>query len=100
MLKTNRQEVDTTIKADGQQKDYLVLPTVMPSKNNFIRPIRTSYKHLVCGTKTSMPQAIAETYAQNPKFYSGTFCCHCGTHLPVGEDGEFVWLDDGTKVGT
>lgn len=96
MLKTNRQEVDTTIKADGQQEDYLVLPL----QQAFIRPVRNTYKHLVCNTTTSMPQAIAETYAQNYKFYSGTFCVNCGGHFPIGENGEFVWLDDGSKVGT
>ena len=46
-----------------------------------------------------MGQALAETYARNPYFYSGTFCCRCRAHFPVGEDGEFVW-EDGTKVGT
>lgn len=53
-----------------------------------------------CGTVTTMGEKIAETYARDPAFYSGTFCCGCGTHLPVGEHGEFVWLDDGTRVGT
>ena len=53
-----------------------------------------------CGTVTTMALSIAETYARDNKFYSHTFCCHCGTHPPVGEDGEFVWVDDGTKVGT
>jgi hypothetical protein len=43
--------------------------------------------------------AIAETYARQPTFYGATFCCHCGTHLPVGEQGEFVW-EDGSRVGT
>jgi hypothetical protein len=96
MLKTNREEVDTTIKSNGQQEDYLVLPT----KKDFIRPVRTIYKHLVCNTNTSMPQAIAETYAQDPTFYSGTFCVACGGHFPIAEEGEFVWLDDNSKVGT
>jgi hypothetical protein len=53
-----------------------------------------------CGTVTTMGQAIAETYAREPRFYGGTFCCGCGTHLPVGEDGEFVWDPDGSRVGT
>lgn len=53
-----------------------------------------------CGNVTSMGQAIAETYARNPYFYGGTFCVQCGKHLPVGEDGEFIWIDDGTRVGT
>jgi hypothetical protein len=52
-----------------------------------------------CGGATTMGRAIAETYARDPKFYSGTFCCHCGVHFPVGESGEFEW-EDGSKVGT
>lgn len=46
-----------------------------------------------------MGYALAETYARDPYFYSGTFCVHCRAHFPVGEDGEFTW-DDGQKVGT
>jgi hypothetical protein len=53
-----------------------------------------------CRTVTTMGHAIAETYAREPRFYGGTFCCGCGTHLPVGEHGEFVWEPDGSRVGT
>jgi hypothetical protein len=53
-----------------------------------------------CGTVTIMGQAIAETYAREPRFYGGTFCVGCATHLPVGTDGEFVWEPDGSRVGT
>jgi hypothetical protein len=53
-----------------------------------------------CGTVTKMGQALSETYARQPSFYGGTFCVGCGTHLPVGKDGEFVWVDDGERVGT
>jgi hypothetical protein len=52
-----------------------------------------------CGTTTTMGQALAETYARDPKFYGATFCCNCGAHFPVGAGGEFEW-EDGTKVGT
>jgi hypothetical protein len=52
-----------------------------------------------CGTETRMGQALAETYARDPAFYSGTFCSHCREHFPVGEKGEFVW-EDGSRVGT
>lgn len=52
-----------------------------------------------CGYTTSMGRALSETYARDPKYYGATFCAHCGQHYPVGEDGEFVWLD-GEKVGT
>jgi len=86
------------IMPDGQQKCYLILPD--GARQELIRPIRESYKHLKCGTVTTMPRKIAETYAANPHFYGGTFCAGCHQHFPVGEDGEFVWLDDETKVGT
>lgn len=53
-----------------------------------------------CGVVTSMPKAIAETYAANPGYYGSTFCCGCGTYLPVGERGEFVWDGTNERVGT
>lgn len=53
-----------------------------------------------CGGVTTMSQAIAETYARDPKFYGATFCCICQAHFRVGADGEFVWLDDNSRVGT
>ena len=28
-----------------------------------------------------MGRALAETYARDPKFYSGTFCVNCGRHF-------------------
>lgn len=88
------------IKPDGQQACYLVLSDEERAKG-FVRPVRTSYVHAKCGTSTRMGLAIAETYARNPKFYDGTFCCHCGTHFPlVTEDGpQFHW-EDGSAVGS
>lgn len=54
-----------------------------------------------CGTTTRMPQACAETYAANPRYYGSTFCCTCGDYFPVGPDGEFTWVDgSGERVGT
>ncbi len=81
-----------------QAEVYLILSGEERAKG-FVRPVRRSYVHLVCGTTTSMAQEIAETYARTPAFYGATYCVHCQRHLPVGETGEFVW-DDGTKVGT
>lgn len=52
-----------------------------------------------CGTVTSTPVPIAETFARDPNFYGATFCCGCHDYFPVGEDGEFVWLDDEKRVG-
>lgn len=87
------------LKENGQQKDYVVLAAEERAKG-FVRPVRTKYVHLKCGCETSMSHPIAETYARNPYFYSGTFCVGCGKHFPVGEDGEFVWSDTTEKVGT
>ena len=57
-----------------------------------------------CGTVTTMGRALSETYARDPGFYGATFCCQCRAHFPVGEKGEFVWLEmdgrEGPKVGT
>lgn len=90
------------LKENGQQKDYVVLCPAERAKG-FVRPVRRSYRHLKCGAVTTMSQAIAETYARDPGFYSGTFCVGCGAHFPVaayGQEGEFVWTDDSTKVGS
>lgn len=53
-----------------------------------------------CGTVTTMGSSIAETYARQPDFYGATLCVNCNRHLPVGEHGEFVWIPDGSRVGT
>lgn len=95
-IKTDRKEVDTSLGPDGQQKDYLVLSEEERAKG-FVRPVRTQYTHEKCGGNTSMPLEIAETYARNPSFYSGTFCYHCGTHFPLEE---FVWKGTDEKVGS
>lgn len=78
------------IEADGMQEVYLVLSDEEREKG-FVRPYRDSYIHTRCGTITTMGRAIAETYARQPDFYTGTYCVGCHTHYPVGADGEFVW---------
>lgn len=86
-----------------QADAYLVLAEEELAKG-FVRPVRRSYLHLVCGAVTTMSQSIAETYAANPLFYGATFCCRCSQHCQVGADGEFIWVEndgtDGPKVGT
>lgn len=88
------------IQPDGMQKAYIVLSAEERAKG-FVRPVRRSYVHLKCGAVTTMGQALAETYARDPEFYSGTFCATCRAHFPVGPAGEFRWDDaSGDKVGT
>ncbi len=79
---------------DGQNKAYLVL-SEQERASGFIRPVRRSYKHLPCGTVTSMPMEIAETYARQPDFYNATYCAKCANHLPLlqGETRNFEWVD-------
>jgi hypothetical protein len=87
------------IKDNGQQKGYVVLTDAERAKG-FIRPVSSAYRHLKCGTVTTMGYALAETYARDPQFYTGTFCVGCGKHFPVGVKGEFVWDGTDDKVGT
>jgi hypothetical protein len=78
-----------------QAEVYLVLSEEERAKG-FVRPVRRTYVHTVCGTATSMGDALAETYARNPAFYGATYCVRCQMHKPVGE---FLW-DDGSVVGS
>jgi hypothetical protein len=85
---------------DGMQEKYLVLSEEERAKG-FVRPVRREYIHLTCGAVTGMGQALAETYARKPDFYTGTYCVQCKGHFPVGENGEFVWSRprEGTPLG-
>jgi hypothetical protein len=95
-LPDNHREIDPET---GQQKAYIVL-TAEERAKGFVRPVRRTYIHQKCGCATTMGQSIAETYARDPSFYSGTFCVGCRAHFPVGADGEFVWDGTNEKVGT
>lgn len=89
----------------GMQKGYVVLSAKERAKG-FVRPVRNTYVHVGppggtgCGTVTLMGTALAETYARDPFFYSGTYCYQCKSHFPVGPNGEFVWEGSNERVGT
>jgi hypothetical protein len=83
----------------GMQESYLVLSDEERAKG-FVRPVRSTYIHLTCGGATTMGLALAETYARDPRFYSGTYCARCRGHFPVGAEGEFVWDGTDIRVGT
>ena len=91
------------LKDNGQQKGYVVLSGGERAKG-FVRPFRDAYRHSKCGAIITMSRDIAETYARDPCFYSGTFCTTCRARFPVGENGEFTWFEmdgtEGPKVGT
>lgn len=76
--------------ATGMQKSYIVLTPEERAKG-FVKPVRRTYVHKVCGAATTMGSALAETYARNPRFYSGTYCVGCSTHYPLDQ---FHWDDN------
>lgn len=84
------------LKANGQQKAYVVLSDEERAKG-FVQPVRNAYKHLSCETITTMGKSIAETYARDPNFYSGTFCVCCRKHFPLDQ---FVWRDSKISLDT
>ncbi len=97
MLSGNPETPDhRELRSDGMQKDYVVLCPDERAKG-FVRPVRRTYRHKVCNSITTIGIALAETYARDPGFYSGTFCVHCGTHRPLDE---FVWEGTTEQVGS
>lgn len=80
----------------GMQKGYVILSDEERGKG-FVRPYRDTYTHLICGTNTTMGRSIAETYARDPFFYSGTFCVGCRAHFPLDQ---FVWDGTDEQVGS
>lgn len=80
----------------GQQRGYVVL-TVEERAKGFVRPVRHRYIHTKCGIMTSMSTSLAETYARDPKFYTGTFCSGCRAHFPLAE---FHWDETSEVMGS
>ena len=83
-----------------QNEVYLALSEEEIAKG-FVRPVRNKYAHAVCpvgpGGVTKMGDALAETWARDPKFYGGTYCVHCQMHRPVRE---FVWEGTDERLGS
>lgn len=107
----------TELRIDGQQKEYVILSADERAKG-FVRPVRRTYIHVgvlpegkqrqypitredvygdACGHRTTCSPAIADTYARDPEFYSGTFCVSCSKHFPLNE---FVWEGTTEQVGS
>lgn len=81
----------------SQAETYLVLSEAERAKG-FVRPLRRAYLHTRgCGALTTMGLALCETYARDPSFYGATYCVGCHRHRPVSE---FVWAEDGQRVGS
>jgi len=89
-------EHKTINPATGQQTAYVVLTAAERAKG-FVRPVRSSYTHMTCGSDTYMAREIAETLARDPGFYSGGFCHKCRGHFPLDQ---FVWKGTKEQVGS
>ena len=74
---------------------YLVLSEDERARG-FIRPLYRAYLHHdpECGGVTTMALPLCETYTRQPSFYRETYCARCQMHRPIGEQGEFTWLDE------
>ena len=66
-------------------------------EEGFIRPVRRTYRHVVCDKVTSIGQGVAEMYARDPKCFGNTYCHHCQADFPVGE---FAWEGTDELVGS
>ena len=71
--------------------------SMLPKTGKFWTQVQLDSVGLGCKTVTTMGQAIAETWARDVHFYGATYCVGCRMHKPVSE---FVWVDDGTEVGS
>lgn len=98
-----RPQYPTRLLTDEEQQryatyGYVVYEEYPPSDSAVVGKFWTEKQlHGGCGSVTTMGQALAETYAHDPEFYSGTFCVYCHAHFPVRE---FIWEPDGSPVGS
>jgi TPR repeat protein len=78
-------------RPDGQQTDYVTLPEEEREQGDLAGVPRV-YIHRTCRAATGMPEEIIRSYLKNPYLYSAdrTFCCGCGTHVPLRE---CVWRE-------
>jgi hypothetical protein len=91
-------EAQRALYADEGYVKYEVYPaSAAPSLGRFWTQADLDAIGRGCQTETTMGRALAETYARDPGFYGGTFCCACRKHLPVGE---FVWAGTTDRVGS
>lgn len=86
------------LRADGQQADYLTLPTEEREHGSLLG-VPHVYVHRPCGVLTGMPEEIIRSYLKNPYLYTAdeTFCTGCKTHVPLGD---CVWTESGEDLQT
>lgn len=87
----------TTYEKFGYAKYEAFPPEDAPMMGRFWTQEKIDAIGKGCGTVTTMNRELSETYARDPHFYGATYCAGCKRHRPVEE---FVWDQDGTRVGS
>lgn len=69
--------------------------TSIEREQGCVRPIRRTYRHDFCMTKTTIGHTVAELFAHRPHEIINTYCISCRGHFPAEE---FEW-EDWDQVG-
>jgi hypothetical protein len=106
-VKASRAVKDASIDpASATVAEQLAL-TKTEVDSQYVRPFRGSYKHIACGTVTTLiTDEAAENWSQFPGFWKQALLCKFhNAWFPVGDRaGEFIWVDSlgrdtSTKAG-
>lgn len=101
-LTTDRNDPDLGHGSDDkptEQNETYLAPSDEEKAKGFVRPVRRTYTHKLCGEDTTMGLSVAETYARDPKFkfHGSTYCTSCQMYRAIGE---FTWKDTDERVGS
>lgn len=88
---------DLTHGSDETPHPQAEVYLVEKDTGEYVRPVRRTYVHRLCGGATTMGPELAKTYAMDPTFYGATYCVKCQMHRPVSE---FRWDGTDITVGT
>lgn len=70
-------------------------PSAAETAAGFVRRLRFTCRHEVCGQITVLAPADAEQLARDPASFSHLACSTCGTYQAASM---FVWAEDATPV--
>ncbi len=106
-VKASRAVKDASIDPLSATVDEQLALTKTETDSQYVRPFRLSYKHLSCGTVTTLiTDEAAENWSIFPGFWKQVLPCKFhNAWFPVGDKvGEFIWVDSlgrdtATKAG-
>lgn len=106
-VKASRTVKDASLDPLSATIDEQLALTKAETDSQYVRPFRLSYKHIACGTVTTLiADEAAENWAIFPGFWKQALLCKFhNAWFPVGDrSGEFIWVDSlgrdtATKAG-